>query len=119
IKTRQMTAAGQRSPDKPVLINVNASWKETLFCDVRIIERRLVGFGDAGAPLHANDLSRGSRDGAPYNAVISRIGDDAVDTIPLYRPVNFRIDLSITIYVIVATAPSLGCPFASSLLEYI
>src|SRR5262245_14311324 len=119
IKACQVTAAGQRSPHESIPVNVNASRKETLFCSGRIIERRLVGFRDAGPPLHADDLSGCARDGAPYNAVVSRIGNDAINTTHLYRLVHLGIDLAIAIDVIVATAPSLRCPLASGLLEYI
>src|SRR5262249_16218372 len=96
IEAREMTASGERGPNDAVLVDVDATRKETLFCRFWIIERWFVSFSNAGSPLHANDLSWCSRHRAPYDSVVGRVGNNAVNSVHLHglvrwdRPFHLR-----------------------------
>src|SRR5262249_20013590 len=119
IETRQVTTTSQSCPNQTVGIDIDTARKEALLRGLRIIKRRLICLGHTGSPFHPNNFTRRAGYGSPYNSIVGRIGNDAVDAVHLDRLVDFRIDLTIAIDVVISAAPSLRRFFAAGLLENI
>ena len=109
IKAGQVTAAGQCRPDDAAGIDVDAARCVTDAGGSKIlrVERRLVGFANAGLGIDAHNLARHGRRHRTPDAAINGIGNHAVGTRHVDGLVDVLLDLAVTVDVVIATAPAL------------